>query len=106
MTRQFMLTPTSMAVVLAVSTTNVLAQEDENIVVIGQQQDSAVGPDFSYLGAKSRAATKTDIAINETPRAVSVVTREQMDDRASISISDALQYTPSIQTNYFGEDNK
>ncbi len=29
-----------------------------------------------------------------------------MDDRASISISDALQYTPSIQTNYFGEDNK
>ncbi len=106
MTRQFMLTPTSMAVVLAVSTPNVLAQEDENIVVIGQQQDSAVGPDFSYLGAKSRAATKTDIAINETPRAVSVVTREQMDDRASISISDALQYTPSIQTNYFGEDNK
>ncbi|MBT0044883.1 TonB-dependent siderophore receptor [Vibrio alginolyticus] len=106
MTRQFMLTPTSMAVVLALSTPNVLAQEDENIVVIGQQQDSAVGPDFSYLGAKSRAATKTDIAINETPRAVSVVTREQMDDRASISISDALQYTPSIQTNYFGEDNK
>ena len=34
------------------------------------------------------------------------LTREQMDDRASISISDALQYTPSIQTNYFGEDNK
>ncbi len=29
-----------------------------------------------------------------------------MDDRASISISDALQYTPSIQANYFGEDNK
>ncbi|MEF1231238.1 TonB-dependent receptor plug domain-containing protein, partial [Vibrio fortis] len=34
------------------------------------------------------------------------VTREQMDDRASISISDALQYTPGIQTNYYGEDNK
>ncbi len=34
MTRQFMLTPTSMAVVLALSTPNVLAQEDENIVVI------------------------------------------------------------------------
>ena len=35
-----------------------------------------------------------------------MVTREQMDDRASISISDALQYTPGIQTNYYGEDNK
>ncbi|WP_186176288.1 TonB-dependent siderophore receptor [Vibrio jasicida] len=106
MNRQFMLTPASMAIAMVLATPQVLAQEDENLVVIGLQEDSAVGPDFSYLGAKSRTATKMDLAINETPRAVSVVTREQMDDRASISVSDALQYTPSIQTNYFGEDNK
>lgn len=106
MNRQFMLTPAAVAIAMVLATPQVLAQEDENIVVIGQQEDSAVGPDFSYLGAKSRTATKMDLAINETPRAVSVVTREQMDDRASISVSDALQYTPSIQTNYFGEDNK
>ncbi len=106
MNRQFMLTPAAVAIAMVLVTPQVLAQEDENIVVIGLQEDSAVGPDFSYLGAKSRTATKMDLAINETPRAVSVVTREQMDDRASISVSDALQYTPSIQTNYFGEDNK
>ncbi|KIP68212.1 ligand-gated channel protein [Vibrio harveyi] len=106
MNRQFMLTPASMAIAMVLATPQVLAQEDENLVVIGLEEDSAVGPDFSYLGAKSRTATKMDLAINETPRSVSVVTREQMDDRASISVSDALQYTPSIQTNYFGEDNK
>ncbi|MCG9678865.1 TonB-dependent siderophore receptor [Vibrio sp. Isolate24] len=106
MNRQFLLSPACLAVAFALSAGAVNAAEDETVVVIGQEHDSAVGPDFSYLGQKSRTATKTDLAIHETPRAVSVVTREQMDDRASISISDALQYTPGIQANFYGEDNK
>ncbi|WP_373959628.1 TonB-dependent siderophore receptor [Vibrio gigantis] len=102
-----MRTPTALAVALVISSGMVQANEDETVVVIGQQlEDSSVGPDFSYVGLSSRTATKTDVAIGETPRAISIVTREQMDDRASISIADALQYTPSIQANYFGEDNK
>ncbi|MDC5855574.1 TonB-dependent siderophore receptor [Vibrio europaeus] len=106
MNRQFMLSPACLAVTFALSTGVVNAAEDETVVVVGQQHESSVGPDFSYLGQKSRTATKTDLAIHETPRAVSVVTREQMDDRASISISDALQYTPGIQANHYGDDNK
>jgi len=106
MNRQFMLSPACLAVTFALSAGVVNAAEDETVVVVGQQHESSVGPDFSYLGQKSRTATKTDLAIHETPRAVSVVTREQMDDRASISISDALQYTPGIQTNHYGDDNK
>ncbi|OED71384.1 ligand-gated channel protein [Vibrio splendidus ZS-139] len=102
-----MRTPTALAVALVISSGIAHANEDETVVVIGQQlEDSSVGPDFSYVGLSSRTATKTDVAIGETPRAISIVTREQMDDRASISIADALQYTPSIQANYFGEDNK
>ncbi|WP_139684051.1 TonB-dependent siderophore receptor [Vibrio tasmaniensis] len=102
-----MRTPTALAVALVISSGLVQAKEDETVVVIGQQlEDISVGPDFSYVGLSSRTATKTDVAIGETPRAISIVTREQMDDRASISIADALQYTPSIQANYFGEDNK
>ncbi len=107
MNRHFMRTPTALAVALVISSGIAHANEDETVVVIGQQlEDSSVGPDFSYVGLSSRTATKTDVAIGETPRAISIVTREQMDDRASISIADALQYTPSIQANYFGEDNK
>ncbi|MGF1712672.1 TonB-dependent siderophore receptor [Vibrio kagoshimensis] len=107
-----MRTPTAFAVALAVSSGvltsgMVQAEEDETVVVLGHQlEDSSIGPDFSYVGLSSRTATKTDVAIGETPRAISIVTREHMDDRASISIADALQYTPSIQANYFGEDNK
>lgn len=104
---QFKLTPLSIAVTALLSGGVAHAEEDETVIVIGQQvDDNAVGPDFSYVGEKSQTATKTALAIHETPRAISVVTREQMDDRASISISDALQYTPGIQTNYYGEDNK
>lgn len=107
MNRHFMRTPTALAVALVISSGMVQANEDETVVVLGQQlEDSSVGPDFSYVGLSSRTATKTDVAIGETPRAISIVTREQMDDRASISVADALQYTPSIQANYFGEDNK
>ncbi len=107
MNRHFMRTPTALAVALVITSGMVQATEDETVVVIGQQlEESSVGPDFSYVGLSSRTATKTDVAIGETPRAISIVTREQMDDRASISIADALQYTPSIQANYFGEDNK
>lgn len=107
MNRHFMRTPTALAVALVITSGMVQASEDETVVVIGQQlEESSVGPDFSYVGLSSRTATKTDVAIGETPRAISIVTREQMDDRASISIADALQYTPSIQANYFGEDNK
>jgi len=107
MNRHFMRTPTALAVALVLASGIAQANEEETVVVVGQQlEESSVGPDFSYVGVSSRTATKTDVAISETPRAVSIVTREQMDDRASISISDALQYTPSIQANYFGEDNK
>ncbi|MDN3609929.1 TonB-dependent siderophore receptor [Vibrio ostreicida] len=106
MNRQFMLNPAALAITCALAVGVAHAQEDETVVVIGQQDDSSVGPDFSYLGQQSRTATKTDLAVHETPRSVSVVTREQMDDRASISISDALQYTPGIQANHYGDDNK
>ncbi|CUR44694.1 Ferric hydroxamate outer membrane receptor FhuA [Alloalcanivorax xenomutans] len=76
-------------------------------VEVGAESGSALGEgDFGYVGQRSLTATKIDTPVSETPRAISIVTREQMEDRASISIADALQYTPSIQANYFGEDNK
>lgn len=106
MNRHFMRSQVALAIALVLAPGLAQANTEERVVVIGHQEESSIGPDFSYVGLSSRTATKTDAPLNETPRAVSIVTREQMDDRASISISDALQYTPSIQSNYFGEDNK
>lgn len=81
-------------------------EDSEQEVVITAEFSNPIGPDFGYVGENSMTATKTDMPISKTPRAVSVVTREQMDDRASVSVADALQYTPSIQANFYGEDNK
>ena len=75
-------------------------------VEVGADSYAPVGPDFGYVGQRSLTATKTDTPVSETPRSVSIVTREQMDDRAAVSISDALRYTPGLQSGFFGEDNK
>ncbi len=54
MNRHFMRTPTALAVALVISSGMVQANEDETVVVIGQQlEDSSVGPDFSYVGLSS-----------------------------------------------------
>ena len=39
---------------------------------------------------------KTDTPILETPRSVSVVTQQQMQDRGARSLTQALQYTPGV----------
>ncbi|KXO07551.1 Ferric hydroxamate outer membrane receptor FhuA [Moritella sp. JT01] len=97
------------AVMMGLMVNYVSASTNENSeqeVVVTAEFSNPIGPDFGYVGENSMTATKTDMPISKTPRAVSVVTREQMDDRASVSVADALQYTPSIQANFYGEDNK
>ncbi|GGN18226.1 MULTISPECIES: TonB-dependent siderophore receptor [Marinomonas] len=106
MKHTFNLTPLSFAIALALSTNVAHAEEMGTLVVEGDTEQSSTSNNFNYVSKVAQTATKTDEQITKIPRAVSVVTREQMDDRAPISISDALQYTPSIQTNFYGEDNK
>tara|TARA_R110001606_G_scaffold8453_3_gene37211 strand:+ start:15216 stop:17396 length:2181 start_codon:yes stop_codon:yes gene_type:complete len=106
MKQRFTLTPLSFAIALALSTNIAHAEEMGTLVVEGDTEQSSTSNNFNYVSKVAQTATKTDEQITKIPRAVSVVTREQMDDRAPISISDALQYTPSIQTNFYGEDNK
>lgn len=81
------------------------ARELEAMTVYAEQSDPH-GPDTGYEANNTLVGTKTDTALREIPRAVSVVTRQQMEDRAALSISDALRYTPGVQAGYFGEDNK
>jgi iron complex outermembrane receptor protein len=50
----------------------------------------------SYVAKRSSAATKTDTPLVKTPQSVSVVTREELNDRKSDNLSDALKYTPGF----------
>lgn len=49
---------------------------------------------------------KTDTPIVETPRSVSVVTQQQMQDRGARSLTEALQYTPGVFAGNGGNDNR
>ena len=49
---------------------------------------------------------KTDTPIVETPRSVSVVTQQQMQDRNVRSLTQALQYTPGVMAGTGGNDNR
>ncbi|MEL6061541.1 MULTISPECIES: TonB-dependent siderophore receptor [unclassified Methylobacterium] len=57
-----------------------------------------------YTARVSPAATKTNTPLIETPQSVSVVTREQLNDRNVQSVNEALAYTPGLSTNVFGFD--
>ncbi len=61
--------------------------------VIGvEDSESAWGPAQGYLAKRTAAGTKTDTALVEAPRSISVVTREQMDDRNAHTLDDAVRY--------------
>ena len=107
--------PLALAIAIALAATPAWAEEQDaaqqeelqTIEVSAEQSEDAYGADdFGYVGQRSMTATKTDTPVSETPRSISIVTREQMDDRAAVSISDALRYTPGMQAGFYGEDNK
>ncbi|PTR25103.1 MULTISPECIES: TonB-dependent siderophore receptor [unclassified Pseudomonas] len=75
--------------------------------VIGvQDTESAWGPVQGYLAKRTAAGSKTDTALVEAPRSISVVTREQMDDRNAHTLDDAVRYLPGITSSSFGSDTR
>lgn len=50
----------------------------------------------SYTTGPMQTATKLPLTIRETPQAVTVVTRQRMDDQAMTSINDVVRYTPGL----------
>ncbi len=58
-----------------------------------------------YREKASVSAMKTDTLLRDTPQAVTVITRQLMDDQAMQSIADAIRYVPGIVTAQ-GEGNR
>ena len=55
-----------------------------------------------YAAGKSRAGTKTETPLEETPASVSVVTQEQIADQSPKSVAQALRYTAGVNAEYRG----
>jgi iron complex outermembrane receptor protein len=74
------------------------AQSNDAIALdtIQVQGERASGPVNGYVARRSDSATKTDTPLIETPQSVSVVTRQQMDDQAATTVSQALRYSAGV----------
>ncbi|NRP70428.1 Ferrichrome-iron receptor [Ensifer psoraleae] len=83
------------------------ATELERLVVEGgaQANGSATGPVDGYVAKATATGSKTATPLSEIPQSVSVVGREEMDDRAVVNkVDEALRYTPGVMAAPFGVD--
>jgi iron complex outermembrane recepter protein len=76
-----------------------------NPIVINSGDD-ATGPGNGYLANSTLTGTKTSTPLREVPRSVSIITREQLDDRPSQRIEDALAYTAGVTSSPWGVDER
>ena len=61
-------------------------------------------PGVGYAAPVAATGTKTDTPVIETPQAISVITRERMDDQNVRSITDALRYSAGVSADGYGAD--
>ncbi len=66
------------------------------------QQVTVNGATVGYVATNGLSATKTDTPLIETPQSISVVTRQQIIDQNSQTISEALNYSAGIATGTTG----
>lgn len=66
--------------------------------------DTGRGPDQGIVAKRSRSASKTNTSLRETPQAVSVVTRDQMEAQGANTVAEALRYTPGVHPDPNGYD--
>ncbi|GGK04875.1 TonB-dependent siderophore receptor [Pseudomonas matsuisoli] len=67
---------------------------------------NALGSMEGYNVTHSSVATKTSKEIAKTTQSVSVVTRDQIENQGSITVAEALRYTPGVLTNPYGHTQR
>ncbi|WLI13095.1 MULTISPECIES: TonB-dependent siderophore receptor [Pseudomonas] len=78
----------------------------ETAVIGLENAETAWGPVEGYVATRTAAGTKTDTALVEAPRSISVATRQQMEDRGVQNLDDAVRYMPGIVASSYGSDTR
>ncbi|WP_375374113.1 TonB-dependent siderophore receptor [Ensifer sp. ENS12] len=74
-------------------------------VQAGATADDATGPVEGYVAKATTTGSKSATPINEIPQSVSVIGRDELDDRGVVNkIDEALRYTPGVMAEPFGVD--
>ncbi|MGG2396702.1 TonB-dependent siderophore receptor [Pseudomonas sp. SH1-B] len=64
--------------------------------VTGAAEEQPTAYVAGYVAKRNMSATKTDTPITETPQSISVVTSDEIRDRHSETLGQALSYTPGL----------
>ncbi|MCD2183848.1 TonB-dependent siderophore receptor [Rhizobium sp. GN54] len=71
----------------------------------GGAASAATGPVDGYVAKETTTGSKTDTPLSEIPQSVSVIGREEIDDRGAVNkVDEILRYTPGVTTQPFGVD--
>jgi iron complex outermembrane receptor protein len=103
------------AALLGASATMAAAQtatELKPVVIQGEGASStgegaveATGPVKGYVAKKTTTGSKTAAPLKDIPQSVSVIGKQEMDDRGVVNkVDEALRYTPGVSTQPFGTD--
>ncbi|MFZ1426591.1 MAG: TonB-dependent siderophore receptor [Geminicoccaceae bacterium] len=76
--------------------------ELDPIMVEEEAVQNALTSPPGFVATQSSVATKTDTPVLEVPRSVSVITRDELDNRNVQSDPQALSYTPGLWAQPFG----
>ena len=84
----------------------------QGIVIEGVQNEAGAGdvdPSTAidgYVAESSNTGTKTGTPLNEIPQSISVVTRDQLEDRGADTLEDAIGYSAGVAINPYGVDSR
>ncbi|MFJ7311196.1 TonB-dependent siderophore receptor [Pseudomonas sp. NPDC098747] len=78
----------------------------ETSVIGVENLETAWSPVEGYTATRTAAGSKTDTALAEAPRSISIATRQQMEDRGVHSLDDAVRYMPGITASSYGSDTR
>lgn len=59
-----------------------------------------------YVASRTNAAAKVNTPLIETPQSISVVSRQELEDRNVQTLSQAINYTPGVRTEVSGFDSR
>lgn len=69
----------------------------EETHIDASREETGDGPVKGYVAKRTTTGTKTDTPINEIPQTISVITRDEMDQRGVQDFNAAVAYTPGIR---------
>ncbi|MEH3085985.1 MAG: TonB-dependent siderophore receptor [Xylophilus ampelinus] len=77
------------------------AERSLSAVTVTGGAETATGPVSGFVARRASTATKTDTPLAETPQAISVVTRDQIEAQGALTLRQTTAYSAGVVSSYF-----